>query len=250
MVDERLLGPPRIRRKLAELANRELNFDLAALRQAGPVDGWHVTDLRQPLPPERPGRPSPDGSWQIARRLMRGYDFADPSIVRAYYDPSVPLERRNMLLRLQALGVLYLLVGVRVGEVYERSYEVDGRSALVWGWNYRTLEGHVEMGQMDWQAWKWLETGDVEFRVYAVSRTAPTANALVRVGFHLMRDRERRAFLQSTQRRMRAFTELALERERGGEDIRQAAAKLTARPSSDEDPAHHQLARNLDSARG
>ena len=61
--------------------------------------------------------PIDGGSWQIAQRLMSGYEFADPSIVRAYYDPAIPLEQRDMLLRLRALGVAHLFVGVRVGEV-------------------------------------------------------------------------------------------------------------------------------------
>ena len=69
----------------------------------------------------------------------------------------------------------------------------------MWGWNYRTLDGHVEMGQMDWEVWKWLETGAVEFRVHAVSRAAPIPNPIVRLGFHLLRGRERDAFLQSTK---------------------------------------------------
>jgi uncharacterized protein (UPF0548 family) len=144
---------------------------------------------------------------------MRGYEFADPSIVRAYYDPDVPLERRNMLLKLQALRVAHLFAGVRVGEVYEETRELAGRPARVWGWNYRTLEGHVEMGQMDWEVWKWLGDGRVEFRVHAVSRPAPIPNPIVRLGFHLLRGRERRAFLESTGERMRTFTGLALERE-------------------------------------
>ncbi len=99
MSDEELLGPPRVRRRLAELAARDLNFDLAALAGAGPAGGWQITDVRQPLPAEAPGMPVEGGSWEIARRLMRGYEFADPSIVRAYYDSAVPLERRDMLLR-------------------------------------------------------------------------------------------------------------------------------------------------------
>ncbi len=32
--------------------------------------------------------PRPRRSCEIARRLMRGYEFADPSIVRAFYDPT------------------------------------------------------------------------------------------------------------------------------------------------------------------
>lgn len=210
MDDERLLGPPRIRRKLAELAGRELNFDLGQLHRAGPASGWRITDLCQRLPSEPPGPPLADGSWAIARRLMRGYDFADPSIVRAYYDPAVPLEKRDMLLQLQALGVVHLFVGVRVGEVYERTREIGGRRALVWGWNYRTLDGHLEMGQMDWEVWKWSDSGEVEFRIHSVSRPASIPNTVVRLGFLLLRARERTAFLENTKLRMREFVEVAL----------------------------------------
>jgi hypothetical protein len=119
---------------------------------------------------------------------------------------------------------------VRVAEVFEETRSPSGRPAHVWGWSYRTLEGHVEMGQMDWEVWKWLDDGRVEFRVHAVSRVAPIHNPIVRLGFHLLRGRERRAFLDSTQRRMRKFTELALSRDDPHRSIRDAAPTLTARP--------------------
>ncbi len=245
MSDPRLPDSPGVARRLASLADKPLNFDPAALRDASAASGWAVTDLRQRLPDEAPGRPVDGGSWQIARRLMRGYEFADPSIVRAYYDPEIPLERRDMLLKLQALGLVHLFAGVRVGDVYEDARQLDGRRAHVWGWNYRTLAGHVEMGQMDWQVWKWVEDGRVEFRVHAVSRPAPIPNPIVRIGFHLLRGRERRAFLESTQERMRTFTELALEREGAEGRVREAAAELTARPGRADDPAHDAIASNI-----
>jgi uncharacterized protein (UPF0548 family) len=176
---------------------------------------------------------------------MSGYEFADPSIVRAYYDPTLPLQQRNMLLKLQAPGLVHLYVGVRVGEVYEQTREVEGARARVWGWNYRTLEGHVEMGEMAWEVWKWLDDGRVEFRVHAVSRPAPIRNPVIRLGFHLLRARERRTFLDSTKRRMRTFTELALAGDAPGRSIREAAAGVTARRSRDSDGAHDALARNV-----
>jgi uncharacterized protein (UPF0548 family) len=237
-----LLGSERIQRRLAELPHRSLNFDPSALAGASRAAGWTITDLCQPLPVEPAGNPTSDGSWQIARRLMSGYEFADPSIVRAYYDPEVPLEQRNMLLKLQAFGVAHLYVGVRVADVYDETRECDGRRIRVWGWNYRTLEGHVEMGQMDWQVWKWLDDGRVEFRVHAVSRTAPIRNPLIWLGFHLLRGRERAAFLESTKRRMRKFTELALLHEDPERAVREAADKLTVRPDRDSRAAHDTLA--------
>ncbi|HET6867897.1 MAG TPA: DUF1990 family protein [Solirubrobacteraceae bacterium] len=245
MTDPRLPDSPGVARRLAALADKPLNFDPAALRDASPAGGWEVTEVCQHLPDEPPGPPINGGSWQIARRLMRGYEFADPSIVRAYYDPQVALERRDMLLKLQALGRVHLFAGVRVGDVYEQTREREGGLAHVWGWNYRTLVGHVEMGQMDWEVWKWLGNGRVEFRVHAVSRPAPIPNPFVRIGFHLLRGRERRAFLDSTRARMRTFTELALYREGADRQVRDAAADLTARATRADDPAHDAVANNI-----
>jgi uncharacterized protein (UPF0548 family) len=237
---------PRIKRRLAELARRPLNFDLASIADSAPRSGWTITDLCQSLPPEPPGMPVQAGSWQIARRLMSGYEFADPSIVRAYYDPGVPLEQRDMLLELQALGIARVFVGVRVGEVFERTRELGGRRARVWGWNYRTLVGHVEMGQMDWEVWKWLDDGQVEFRVHAISRPARIPNPIIRLGFHLLRGREREAFLRSTKQRMRTFTELALADGDHDRTIRDASVELTARSNRDDDATHDALASNIE----
>jgi uncharacterized protein (UPF0548 family) len=245
MPGDSLLGSPGVRRRLASLSRRDLNFDPAVLRHARPEDGWTVTDLCQPLPPEPPGTPVEGGSWDVARALMQGYEFADPSIVRAYYDPAAPLEGRNMLLKLQALGLFWLFVGVRVGEVYDQMRSKPSGDVRVWGWNYRTLDGHVEVGQMDWEVWKWPESGAVEFHVHAVSRPAPIANPVVRLGFRLLRGRERDVFLQSTKVRMRRFTELALADRDREEPLRSAAAELTARRSRASDRAHDELSHRL-----
>jgi uncharacterized protein (UPF0548 family) len=246
MSESSLLGPRHVRRRLAALADKPLNFDPASLEHASVGADWTITDLCQALPAEPPGAPLQRGSWRIARRLMRGYEFADPSIVRAYYDPRAPLPGRNMLLKLQALAIAHIYVGVRVGDVYEEVREVGGERACVWGWNYRTLEGHVEMGQMDWEVWKWLRDGRVDFRVHAVSRPAHVRNPIVRLGFSVLREHERRAFLDSTKRRMLTFTRLALVREDAGDSIRDAAASLTARPSRRQDPAHDSVARSAE----
>jgi uncharacterized protein (UPF0548 family) len=245
MVDKSVLGPPRVRRKLSELAHRNVNFDIANWPQLSAAKGWRIDDLRQGLRAEPPGMPVDGGSWEIARRLMQGYEFADPSIVRAYYDPDTPLQERDMLLRLRALGLVHVFVGVRVGEVYEETRAVGGRQAYVWGWNYRTLEGHVEQGQMDWEVWKWLDSGEVEFLVHAVSRPAHIPNPFVRVGFRLLRQHERSAFLESTKRRMRTFTELALEDHHSVDPLHEAATRLTARSMRGADAVHDELVRNL-----
>jgi uncharacterized protein (UPF0548 family) len=241
-----MIGRPSIQQRLAALAATPVNYDAEALNLESPPPGWNVDRRCQPLPGEPPGEPVPEGSWEIACRLIRGYEFADPSLVRAHYDPDRPLEGRTMVLELIALGLVRIHVGVRVVHVYDEHRDLEGRTARVFGWAYRTLKGHVEEGQMDWQVWKWLDTGEVQFRVHAVSRTAPIANPIVRVGFWALRGHERGLFLASTNRRMRELTELALRREGRGERVREASSDLTARRGDGGNLAHERLGRDVE----
>jgi|tagenome__1003787_1003787.scaffolds.fasta_scaffold20982077_2 uncharacterized protein (UPF0548 family) len=235
-------GSRRIRRRLAALRQADLNFVPPDLTGAGGAPGWRIDDLRQDLPPEEPGPPLPAGSFAIARRLMQGYQFADPSIVRAFYDRDEPLERRTMLLQVRFHGLRFA-VGVRVRSVYDRRLTTDdGRPAAVWGWSYATLRGHFEMGEMDWQLWKLLDTGEVQFRIHAYSRRAPVANPLIRIGFRLVGRREQLAFLHSTLRRMAVLTAVALEAD--AERLREASSALTAREAGT-GPDDHELVRNV-----
>jgi uncharacterized protein (UPF0548 family) len=240
----------RIQHRLDSLGAKRVNYDTATLDLDRPPRGWHVDDRFRSLPAEPPGMPVEEGSWEIAGRLIRGYEFADPSIVRAFYNRDQPLAGRDMLLELRALGLVRVYAGVRVVEVYDEIRTVDGRQARVFGWSYRTLEGHVEEGQMDWEVWKWVETGAVQFHVHSVSRPAPVPNPIVRFGFLLLRGHERALFLGSTERRMLALTELGLRRDGRGERLRVASGTLTARRLPDDDPAHTTLARNAESRPG
>ena len=76
-----------------------------------------------------------------------------------------------MLLLIRFAGVRFG-VGVRIGGTYEWTRDVDGRPARVYGWYYDTLEGHFERGRMHYEVWKWLDSGEVQFRLHAVSRAA------------------------------------------------------------------------------
>ena len=234
---------PSMRRRLRRLHGSPVNYDPDALDLRDPPAGWLIDDRCQPLAPEPPGEPIGAGSWEAARRLISGYEFADPSLVRAYYDRDAPLQGREMVLELRALGLVSIHVGVRVVDVYDEVRELDGRRVSVFGWAYRTLAGHVEEGQMDWMVWKWHESGAVEFRARAVSRPAPIANPVIRLGFLVLRGHERKLFLDSTNRRMRELTALALRTDVPADAVRQAGLELTARRTQRSDPGHERLAR-------
>jgi uncharacterized protein (UPF0548 family) len=180
----RTLSDPRARRALDELHEKRLNFDLAAREALGAERGWKLDDYRQPLPGEPPGPPVPGGPWERAKQLVRDYEFADPAIVRAVYRPDAPLSGRDMLLEARFWGLRFRF-GVRVGGVIDETRTVDGREVRVWGWSYGTLQDHLEMGQMDYEVWKWADDGRVEFRIHVLSRPARIRNPITRLGFRI-----------------------------------------------------------------
>jgi uncharacterized protein (UPF0548 family) len=204
------LRDPGARQLVDALHEKALNFDPGRTDEYTAESGWHLDNYRQQLPPEPPGAPSPLGSWEIARGLMRDYEFADPSIVRAVYRPEDALDERDMLLVARYHGLRFRL-GVRVGGVRDETRTVGGQQVRVWGWNYRTLQGHLEMGQMDYEVWKWLDTGRVEFRICAYSRRARTGNPVVRLGFRLLGRRQQVRFARRACARMASLTRAAMD---------------------------------------
>jgi uncharacterized protein (UPF0548 family) len=205
MLGDRPLTPERARALLDDLRERPVNFDPGAVGSPPRDSGWHVDDLTQPLAAEPAGAPVPGGTWETAGALMRRYEVADPAIVRAFYDEDEPLEGRTIVLELRFRGLRFA-VGVRVGAVYDERRTVDGRPARVAGWNYRTLEGHLEIGQLAWEVWKWEDSGAVEFHIHAFSRAAPTDSLVVRAGFALFGRREQLRFYRRACARIAALT--------------------------------------------
>jgi uncharacterized protein (UPF0548 family) len=202
--------------QLAALADREVNFDVTKVDVHTAESGWHLDDMIEPLPHEGSGPPVERGGWQVARQIMDSYQLADPGVVTAFYDRSAPLSGRDRLLRIRFAG-LRLRVGVRVGDVFEGTRELDGRHAYVFGWNYRTLEGHFEQGEMHYELWKWLDTGDVEFHLRAISRAAESGPFLLRTGFRIFGRPHQLRFYRQVCRRVRRLTEAQLETERASQ---------------------------------
>jgi uncharacterized protein (UPF0548 family) len=242
MADRRLPASRGLRRKLARLRSASLNFDRSELVEQ--PDRWNHDERLQPLPAEPPGPPQPKGSWESARRLMRGYEFADPSMVRAHYDPDAPLEGRDMLLEVRFHG-LRMYEGCRITSVFDGAEEEAGRPVRLWGWSYATLQGHFEQGEMSWEVLKWLDTGEVAFRVRARSRRSPDANPIQRLGFRLFGRREQLRFYDSCCERMRRLTEEALRGGSTGSSIRRVAQETTVRRSPGDAAIHDELARNV-----
>jgi hypothetical protein len=221
--------PGRAACQLARLRQLSLNFrpaDLPAVAR----DAWYVDDYRQPLPAEPPGAPISGGSFGIAVRLLDDYEFADPKRVRAFYQADGDLLGRAMLLEIRYL-VVRLRVGVRIDEVFDERREIEGRAAQVWGWAYRTLDGHLERGQLDYEVWKWLDTGEVEFRIHAVSQMAEIRNPIVRWGFGAVGRREQVGFARCCGQRMDRLVRAVLAHGDGAKPRPARTGRLRISPS-------------------
>lgn len=190
--------------RLRALHALPLNYDPSDVGGSG----WERDDYRQALPPERPGEPEPGGSWRIACALSAAYAFSDPSLVEAHFDAEVPLAERDMLLVLHAVGLRFD-VGVRVAEVHDEVRTLEGERARFFSWSYRTLEGHVEAGQRDFEVWKRLDTGEVEFRTHSYSRAAGR-NPIVLAGFRVLGRHKQAEFGRRACARMATLTGAAL----------------------------------------
>jgi uncharacterized protein (UPF0548 family) len=191
---------------LERLRGAPLNFEPQPLGPYTPGRGWHADALSQRLPGEAPGDPVAGGPWRIARRIVEEYRIADPAIVRATWDPGAPLLGREILLQLRLYRILHAWAGVRVTRVWDEDRAVDGRPARVFGYEYATLRGHVEMGRMDYEVWKWGDDGAVEFRLHSHSRASGEGAPWVRLGFRLFGRRQQLRFYRRCCERIARLT--------------------------------------------
>jgi uncharacterized protein (UPF0548 family) len=97
-------------------------------------------------------------------------------------------------------------MGVRVGGVVDGTDEIGGAAVHRFAWYYRTLDGHLERGQMDYEVIKFVADGRVEFRMAAYSQRGTISNPIVRAGFALFGRRTQLRFYARASQRMRTLT--------------------------------------------
>jgi uncharacterized protein (UPF0548 family) len=211
-------------RALRALADLDINY--AAVPEPVPSWGsrWCLDALRCTVGRESPGDPVAGGAWDIACRLVRDYQFADPRILRALYRRGDRLLGRNMLLEVRFWGLRFDM-GVRVTSVVDERRHSGAAARRVWGWGYQTLPGHLEEGELSYEVVKHLHTGAVEFHITGYSRRAPIANPLVRFGFHLFGRATQHRFYRGSARRLHRMVQAELH---GG-----SAPRLETVPGTD-----------------
>lgn len=204
------------RQQLDAYAQAKVNYDLDRTHEYTTATGWQLDDYGTDLPAEPPGPPVPGGSWESAREVLLNYTFPPPDLITGIFVPEQPLAERVMLLRGRFLFFTFWF-GVRVGGVTDEQRPTPDGPEQVWGYNYRTLEGHFEKGEITFTVHKNLQTGRVQFRVKAYSQPDRIQNLFYRIGFKIFGRMLQRKFARESLRRMR---------EQVQERLQQSAAEL------------------------
>ncbi|WP_201983984.1 DUF1990 domain-containing protein [Hymenobacter rubidus] len=191
------------RARLDAYTNAKVNYDFSRQSEYTSATGWRLDDYATDLPAETPGPPEAADSFAAAQDVLRRYAFPPPDLITGIFNPDGPLENRIMVLRAQFLFFKFYF-GVRVSEVTdEQARDTPNGPERVWGYGYRTLEGHFERGQIDFTIHKNLNSGAVQFRIHAVSQPGRIRNPFYWVGFKLFGRRLQRKFARESLRRMK-----------------------------------------------
>ncbi|HET9504683.1 MAG TPA: DUF1990 family protein [Hymenobacter sp.] len=196
--------------RLASYEHAQVNYDFSRQSEYNAANGWRLDDYTTDLPAEAPGPPAAHGAFAAAQEVLRRYAFPPPSLITGIFKPDEPLEKRVMLLRARFLGFTFWF-GVKVSEVTdEAARATPAGPERVWGYGYRTLEGHFERGQIDFTIHKNLTTGAVQFRIHAVSQAGRIRNPFYWLGFKLFGRMLQRRFARESLARMRQLVAEAL----------------------------------------
>lgn len=177
---------------LRVLRKADINFRSAAeavasaraLRDPNASPSWRRYYTEAVIAHETPGPPVENGPFEHAWSAIQDYEFSDPTIVTAHYDPGDPLLDRTMILEIHIFGLHYLC-GVRIN--FER--KIDEPHRTVRGFRYDTLEGHFEMGSEWFLLTKDHVTGEVRFRIKASWKPGDFPNWWTRLGFRILSER-------------------------------------------------------------
>lgn len=203
------------RARLEAYTNAKVNYDFSRQSEYTTETGWRLDDYETDLPAEAPGPPEAAGSFAAAQDLLRRYAFPPPDLITGIFQPDGPLENRIMVLRAQFLFFKFYF-GVRVSGVTDEAARdtpngpAGSQPEQVWGYGYRTLEGHFERGQIDFTVHKNLTSGEVRFKIHAVSQSGRIRNPFYWVGFKLFGRMLQRKFARESLRRMKELVAAAL----------------------------------------
>lgn len=212
-MDTRIRTWERYRDRIRDLESLEFNYDDSLKESFSEKFGWKIDCYRAEIASEPPGPPIPDGPFARARHVLANYAFPDPRLVEGWFQPEAALQGRNMLLRARFMGFTFHF-GTRVNRVFDEiRHDPERGEYHVWGYSYRTLQGHFEMGEIKFEVCKYVRSGIVEFHINAYSKADRIPNPFYRAGFRIFGRSLQRYFASSSLKRMRTLIKTPVTRE-------------------------------------
>jgi uncharacterized protein (UPF0548 family) len=160
-----------LRTRLESLARVSRNFTSREEEMTGD-QGWYHYYSESVIARE------PEGAalFERASVALANYQFSNPRIVVAHFDPAAPLLDRRILLEIKVLGLHYLCPAL-VSSVRD-----DGN---VYGFRYDTLDGHIERG-LEWFLLTRNAQGEIRFRIEARWQRGHFPNWWSQLGFMVL----------------------------------------------------------------
>ena len=190
MAEWRLFGgwsAEALRDRMNTLAARRRNFDAGEEEMTGDR-GWQHYHSEAVIS----AGADADSRFARAKTALANYQFSDPAIVMAHFDPASPLQSRRLLLEIKIWGLRYLCPTI---------VSVVRDEASVFGFRYDTLEGHLERGA-EWFLLTRASNGDITFRIEARWMQGEFPNWWSRLGFILLADHYQRRWHRHAHQRM------------------------------------------------
>lgn len=189
-------------KQIDSLSSLDFNYDEKVYSLTKDKKGWHIDSYKINLSQEPPGEPLEQGSFAAAQNAIINYQFANPRLIQVYYDPNSPLVGRNLLMFAKFAGFRFTF-GARITIVIdETKLNNHNQPIKAWGYAYRTLKGHFEIGEIRFEVTKNLITGEVLFNINAYSKADRIPNLFYRVGFYLFGRPLQKYFAYFALRRM------------------------------------------------
>jgi uncharacterized protein (UPF0548 family) len=179
-----------LRARLDALPATAVNFAADESQMTG-EQGWHHYHSDAVIAVE----PHGDEMFHRARVALASYQFSDPGIVVAHFDPDTPLLRRRLLLEIKVLGLHYLCP-----VVVHKVRDEPG----AFGFRYDTLEGHLERG-VEWFLLAKDAEGRIHFRIEARWRRGDFPNWWSRLGFAMLSGPYQRRWHRHAHHRLSAL---------------------------------------------
>lgn len=191
------------RDQINELSKLEYNYEEKLYHDNKDKGGWYIDKYHASLAVEPKGPPTSDGPFEKVKKAIKLYQFPEPKLITAVFDPEGPLPGRNMLMFAKFLGLTFTF-GVRITKVVDEIRKNDqGQDVQVWGYAYRTLRGHFEIGEIAFSVSKNYDTGEVVFDVDAYSKPEQIPNLFYRTGFRIFSRPLQKYFAKSSVKRLR-----------------------------------------------